>query len=182
MKIVSNGKTMEVSGGGQAQDIYSLEEQVVGRWIDGKPIYQRVLQVTTFSTGEHGSRAIYTMPEPIDTWIQLTAILNEHGQWSPFPYVYPYADTTTGLIPNLFFIFGRDNTYETEPNTVRMIITNRFINLPAIVFLRYTKVADVATIELPVVLTAEPAQALSVQNYTSVASTASANFDQSEEI
>ena len=37
MKIVSDGKVLEVPGG-VSQDIYSTEERVVGRWIDGKPL------------------------------------------------------------------------------------------------------------------------------------------------
>lgn len=39
MKIVSNGKTLEVPSC-SSQGIYSTEERVVGRWIDGKPLYR----------------------------------------------------------------------------------------------------------------------------------------------
>ena len=46
MKIVSDGKVLEVSGG-VSQDIYSTEERVVGRWIDGKPLYRKCYQMTT---------------------------------------------------------------------------------------------------------------------------------------
>lgn len=132
-----------ISEGTDIGEVYSTEETRIGTWIDGKPVYQRVFQLTAPSTGEHGSRAVYTMPEPIDTWIQLTALLNERGQWVPFPYVYPYADTATGLISEMLAIFGRDNTYETEPNTVRLIITNRFVNLPILLIVKYTKVSNV---------------------------------------
>ena len=30
---------------------YSTEEQIVGEWIDGKPIYQRVIETTTGTSG-----------------------------------------------------------------------------------------------------------------------------------
>lgn len=54
-------------GGG---DNYSTSEQIIGRWIDGKPIYQRVLDgitfngdaivtIYTFPTGEAVDKVIY---------------------------------------------------------------------------------------------------------------------------
>lgn len=32
------------------KDIYSTEEQVIGKWIDGKPLYRKILSLTTPST------------------------------------------------------------------------------------------------------------------------------------
>ena len=32
------------------KDIYSTEEQVIGTWIDGKPLYRKILSLTTPST------------------------------------------------------------------------------------------------------------------------------------
>lgn len=37
----------------------------------------------------------------------------------------------------------------TDPNTVRVVVSNRLINLPITFMLRYTKVSDEATILLP---------------------------------
>ena len=59
MKIVSDGKSIEIGGSGVTmdqvnaaideklddytpRDIYSAEEQVVGQWVNGKPLYRRV--------------------------------------------------------------------------------------------------------------------------------------------
>lgn len=41
--IYSNGDKVVIPSC-TSQDIYSTEEQVVGRWIDGKPLYRRVFQ------------------------------------------------------------------------------------------------------------------------------------------
>ena len=30
---------------------YSTDEQIVGRWIDGKPVYQKIIESTTSSVG-----------------------------------------------------------------------------------------------------------------------------------
>ena len=45
------------SGGGASSEVYSTDEIEVGTWIDGKPIYQRVVPVTLSSTAKSGSVA-----------------------------------------------------------------------------------------------------------------------------
>lgn len=43
------------SGGGASSEVYSTDEIEVGTWIDGKPIYQKVVPVTLSSTAKSGS-------------------------------------------------------------------------------------------------------------------------------
>ena len=43
--IIRNGITY--GGGGTSLDNYSTKEQVVGTWIDGKPIYRKTFQLET---------------------------------------------------------------------------------------------------------------------------------------
>ena len=43
------------SGGGASSEVYSTDETEVGTWIDGKPIYQKVVPVTLSSTVKSGS-------------------------------------------------------------------------------------------------------------------------------
>lgn len=51
-KIIRNGITYGGSGTITALDNYSTKEQVVGTWIDGKPLYQKTLYTDTLpSTG-----------------------------------------------------------------------------------------------------------------------------------
>ena len=45
------------SGGGASSEVYSTDETEVGTWIDGKPIYQKVVSVTLSSTVKSGSVA-----------------------------------------------------------------------------------------------------------------------------
>lgn len=47
-----NGKmrTSEGGGGGSSHD-YSTTEHVVGTWIDGKPLYEKTVDMGSFSTG-----------------------------------------------------------------------------------------------------------------------------------
>lgn len=46
MKLVIGGEAVEIPGGGGGE-IYSTEETRIGTWIDGKPLYRQVLQLTT---------------------------------------------------------------------------------------------------------------------------------------
>ena len=45
------------SGGGASSEVYSTDEIEIGTWIDGKPIYQKVVRVTLSSTAKSGSVA-----------------------------------------------------------------------------------------------------------------------------
>ena len=54
MKIVIDGKEAEVFGGANgggsgSENVYSTEETVIGAWIDGKPIYRRVIETAAIN-------------------------------------------------------------------------------------------------------------------------------------
>ena len=54
MKIVIDGKEAEVIGGANgggsgSENVYSTEETVIGTWIDGKPIYRRVIEAAAIN-------------------------------------------------------------------------------------------------------------------------------------
>lgn len=74
--LLFDGK--EISGGLHK---YSTEEQIVGKWIDGKPIYEKtyILNNTTLSTGNN-----------IFDTIENVKIINSNGRINN--YSIPYAD------------------------------------------------------------------------------------------
>lgn len=51
--IIMNGK--EYAGSGSEWHEYSTEEKVVGKWIDGKPLYEKTINYTTPFNIENGS-------------------------------------------------------------------------------------------------------------------------------
>lgn len=55
--VYQNGKAVAISqvsaSSGFAQDIYSTEEQVIGRWIDGRQLYRKVYHLNDFTVGAH---------------------------------------------------------------------------------------------------------------------------------
>lgn len=52
-----DGKDGTGGSGGASSEVYSTDEIEVGTWIDGKPIYQKVVSVTLSSTAKSGSVA-----------------------------------------------------------------------------------------------------------------------------
>lgn len=55
MSIIYKGKTVANVGGSGgvtgAQDVYSTEEVRIGTWIDGRPLYRKVIEPTEFTIG-----------------------------------------------------------------------------------------------------------------------------------
>ena len=57
---------------------YSTNEQIVGKWIDGKPLYQKTAQITTPTSGANVS--VYnTTGMNIDMVVNLDVFLNDAG-------------------------------------------------------------------------------------------------------
>lgn len=48
-KMILNGK--EYAGSGSEWHEYSIEEKVVGKWIDGKPLYEKTIYIASVTSG-----------------------------------------------------------------------------------------------------------------------------------
>ena len=95
-------------GGGSSQESYSTTEQVVGTWIDGKPIYRIVLQpwrAGTIQTGYSISNNILTTPlygnSSIDTIVDVK-MLNHRTDNSDYTDVFVSSSAASGqaVVPN----------------------------------------------------------------------------------
>lgn len=142
MKIVSNGKALEVTGG-QVQDIYSTEEQVVGRWIDGKPLYRKVV---IFTTPGALNQEVIVAHIPNAIFVQASGAVQSKGKNAI--YTIP-SNALNVAINNEFDVLW----YNSSPT---------FIGAVANLIVEYTKTTDQATIELPAALTAAPVKSDSV--------------------
>lgn len=124
-----------------AGDIYSTEEQVVGRWIDGRPLYRKVITGTSGPIVEQ-EISFYTFDFSIVP-TQLTGLL--YGTSSIVPLNMSGPAYARAQIQN---------------NSIMLVCTNNtFLGRPVIVIVEYTKTTDQTTIELPAALTAAPIQA-----------------------
>jgi hypothetical protein len=79
------------SGGGGASENYSYTEQVIGTWVDGKPIYRKTFYMGVFSQ-YNGALYAYTTDLNIDNVIKISAMMYEPSGnfWSPIHYIEPY--------------------------------------------------------------------------------------------
>ena len=81
-----NGNVPTFANTFNKSDLYSTDEQLIGRWIDGKPIYQKVI-----NCGATPSRAC-TFPHGIsnlETVVLLRGIGRVNERWDFLPYPTP---------------------------------------------------------------------------------------------
>lgn len=66
---------------------YSTEEKVVGEWIDGKPIYRKVIHYSK-PTNETASSIPFTEYTTVETVVSVSGISKISGSWRMFPNLY----------------------------------------------------------------------------------------------
>lgn len=67
-------------------EVYSTVEQVIGKWIDGKPIYRRYIEVACNTSGD----TVYTHNSNIDNLVNIYGrcyVANQTATKRVFPYV-----------------------------------------------------------------------------------------------
>lgn len=124
MKIIINGEVVEV-GGGSSEELYSTEEIRIGTWIDGKPLYRKVIE---FTTPESGNGTAFTYDDNIQ-------VVNLSGGIKKSDYSY-----------RLFTLVGKDGMYAnlTIEQGVATWDSNivPYNNVRGIAILEYTKTTD----------------------------------------
>lgn len=121
------------------KQIYSTEEQVIGTWTDGKPLYRKVINGTSTSSDKDGSWVLfYNIPN-------LKMIHNLHGIIKTLDdlnecYVLPLTTVIEGNIAEVNFYFDTKtgNIY----NKVRGGNRTWFYDKPIELTIEYTKTTD----------------------------------------
>lgn len=72
---------------------YSTEEKVVGKWIDGKPIYRKVIDFGIFPNSTH--KEVQHNISNLQNFVKIDgiAIRNDNDFWQSIPLTYRNADT-----------------------------------------------------------------------------------------
>lgn len=108
-------------------DIYSTDEIVVGRWIDGKPIYRKVVSTNTSTTANQWVFITEIISNNINNFIKVEGICNINTSSVPLPY---------GEVNSQINIVATDGK-------VRCNVTNAtYLNKPCIIIVEYTKTTD----------------------------------------
>lgn len=117
-----------VNGGGSSGDDYSTDEKVIGTWVDGKPLYRKVVNVT--SPLNNGWGTVTNIGE-LDTMVSAKAFLFHSGSnyYLPLPY---YENS------NLYALV----LYYKNGNVSVNINGNAFFSKPITLIVEYTKTTD----------------------------------------
>ena len=126
IKMFKTAVPVEVKGDGGNN--YSTEERVIGTWIDGKPIYRKVFEVTSPSAGGT-SVTIVTGALANAYMVGLRCVLHRSNPKGDFEA--GSVNATTEYIK----VWVKDND-------IRMAVSDDFINSPASIVVEYTKTTD----------------------------------------
>ena len=135
MKIVIDGQEVELSGGGgggSPWEVYSTEEKRIGTWIDGKPLYRKV--VTIVSPDKALTNKTYPFDAPVDTMATLHAVLQSQKSVSTSKYPLPFLYEENVYLSVWYSegaLWARAGSSAVE-----------YLNQPVTVRLEYTKTTD----------------------------------------
>lgn len=111
---------------------YSTEEQVIGTWIDGKPLYRRVINSTTPNVETDGTpvnKCMYITEYNVETMVTLQGIANISG-------VFAYSGQTWNDYSFYLNYVSNEKFIGVSLNRIT------WANQPLIVILEYTKTTD----------------------------------------
>lgn len=134
--LYQNNKIVAVSlasNSGTCQDVYSTEEQVIGRWINGKPLYRRVIESPSPS---QVNTWFYPLDIPdFDDGISIRGIIGGCSGMMD-TYSIPNKDVSVKFINTSHGRVGVTTTSVTYTGRDRMLL-----------IVEYTKTTDEATIQ-----------------------------------
>lgn len=128
-------------GGGDDDHLikYSTNEQIVGTWIDGKPIYQKTI---TGTTGSNSDPIRIAIGASVDKAINISGFVNQDGAvWIPNNF---WLNTISSNYVQGFKLAIFDNSQPDYPNTL-VVTANVFAgmqNRPFYATIQYTKTTD----------------------------------------
>jgi len=142
--ITSSSTNNEVAGAkavyDNSLDVYSTTEQVVGTWIDGKPLYRRIMTGTIPSTSANGTYANITsdIADNIDfAYIELQIAERTDNIVVNFPRVYASFSSQA---------YAQSNCSITSAKKLQVSNTTTELNAGTYyVWVNYTKTTDTAT-------------------------------------
>lgn len=145
MKIVSNGVEMKIpfcGNLGVSEEVYSTEEIAIGRWIDGKPLYQIVKMYSKIAFASNDNTVLETLPTSMNV-VSMAAFLKTTNWAEPISYF----DSTT------YFKSGSHYSFSIRDNPKRITLTSTWTNsyppvMDVALTLKYTKTTDQATIQI----------------------------------
>lgn len=110
------------------EDIYSMEETRIGKWIDGKPLYRRVIQ--------------FKNPGPVG-WTTVFSGVENWEYWTAYPITLV---DSSGSYPYVSVLIDCINLRYLSPNIDIYVDNQYYENQECILVCLYTKTTDVASL------------------------------------
>lgn len=122
----ANDKTVvTITGGGGGSVNYSLTEQVIGTWIDGKPLYERTINCGALGNGTHNIETLTV--EEVKFIKGFVVDPNDASYMRPLPFPADSANTIRVDVQN---------------NVLRIITFSSWSGYSAYLTIQYTKTTD----------------------------------------
>ena len=109
-----------------ADSVYSTDEMIIGRWIDGKPIYRKVVQGNITSKNQ----SLFVVNENVETMISIRGYDFSNGI-----YYFPFNYTQDGSTQKAVF-------YKKDTDTIEFRSNSSGSGEVFVVILEYTKTTD----------------------------------------
>lgn len=118
---------------GHVHDVYTNGETVIGYWIDGKPIYRKVVPFTITNT----TTEVIVGAGSIAQVVRMDGIINMGGAWRTIPWAY--AQGTATYVPNYIGAHVYNGTADFR---VQLLSGSTYNNMSGYMILEYTKTTD----------------------------------------
>lgn len=135
-----NGQVPTFANAFNKSDLYSTDEKIVGTWIDGKPLYQKTIEIEISSAND----IVYTpVGASIDTVASLIALRVDGGTNKTG---FAFAVSTNDETNQSTIVYVTSNRATSHPNSVFSYTANQtaVIGRPVLVTIQYTKTTDTA--------------------------------------
>ena len=105
-------------------EVYSTEEQKIGTWIDGKPLYRKVISSTLpkVTTENVEAKKTVSIDADIGTGFIETAYCNKDNQMLPMPFIFTGGQVIKSYIDLNGTIILSSNTTYTNDQPVTIIV------------------------------------------------------------
>lgn len=122
-----------------AKEVYSTNEQVVGTWVDGKPIYEKTM-FSTFKDYVVGNFTVFSIAlDNVNIVVSIDGMVN-YDSIFPVPVTYNYIKDDIGNIQRITTYY--DKRLKTVQTAVYVSTNTRYANAKYFVTIRYTKTTD----------------------------------------
>lgn len=163
MSFKYKDKVIAGYGGGSSEEVYSTEEAVIGRWIDGRPVYRKTFIGST------------TKP---NTWSYVGSVENLDHLIRASGYLIDISGAYSAIPNNVSSINNRISGFSTDDILIIFTVSGT-VNFRFYIIAEYTKTTDQATIQVQESTSSFESPSVTIPDY-STATSASAQHTTNE--